>query len=141
MPRGRHQSRVMTPAVQEEVLQRISGGETVPAICADPRMPSKSTVFRFLAGSSDESVKFRTRYDSVVRCRAYSLVELALAIADDSSRDWEERRNENGEVYYVVSREQVVRDRHRIRLMHRTAARLLPSVFGLGKAYPDTEAR
>lgn len=137
MPRGP----LMTPEVQEEILGRMIGGETVLAICADPRMPSKSTVFRFLAGSSDERVKFRTRYDAVVRSRAYQLVELALAIADDSSRDWEERRNENGEVYCVFAREQVVRDRHRIRRLHRTAERLLPSVFGLGKANPDTEAR
>jgi hypothetical protein len=118
----------MTSEVQEKILKRISGEETVPVICADPRMPSKATVVRFLAASSDESVKFRRRHDAVVASRD-QLVALALAIADDASRDWQERRNENGEVDYVLSREQVVRDRHRIRLLHKTAAQLLPSVL------------
>ena len=44
----------MTPEVQEEILARIIGGETVLAICADSHMPSKSTVFKFLAGSGEE---------------------------------------------------------------------------------------
>lgn len=140
MPKEQRQSRVMTAEVQEEILIRMKGGETVLEICADPRMPSKSTVFRFLGGSSDESLKFRERYDRAVRCRAYELVELALAIADDSSRDWEERRNENGEVYFAFSREQVVRDRRRIRLLHRMASRLLPSEFGRGKGRADAKA-
>jgi hypothetical protein len=66
--------------VAETIRNRLSSGESLRAICADPAMPGRATVFRWLAGNEE----FRRSYSLARECRAEDLSDEILEIADDS---------------------------------------------------------
>lgn len=72
-----------TAKVVSEICERLAQGESVRSICDDSRMPSDTTVYRWI----DEDEAFREMY---TRARAYAMERMAdelLEIADDSAGD------------------------------------------------------
>ncbi len=73
--------------IAETICHRLAGGESLRAICADPAMPARATVFRWLARSE----KFRRSYTIARQCQIEDLMDEMLEIVDDSSRDYAEK--------------------------------------------------
>ena len=74
--------------IAQTICHRLAEGESLRAICADPAMPARATVFRWLARNE----KFRRRYALAHECLAEDLMDEILDIADDSSEHIEHRR-------------------------------------------------
>jgi hypothetical protein len=55
-------------AIAETICERLINGESLRATCADPRMPAKATVFRWLASNQE----FRRSY-ALAECQAEDL--------------------------------------------------------------------
>jgi hypothetical protein len=78
--------------IAEMICDRLAGGKSLRAICADPAMPARATVFRWLARSE----KFRRSYAIARECLAEDLMDEMLEIADDSSSDYVEKTGADG---------------------------------------------
>ena len=70
--------------IADAICDRLVDRESLRAICADPGMPAKATVFRWLASNKE----FRQSYAFARACQAEDLAFEILEIADDSSRDY-----------------------------------------------------
>ncbi len=68
----------------EEVLQRMTAGETVVDICRDVHMPCVDVVYRW---ARDDTRGFRDKYKMAFELSADSLMDEALCVARDDSRD------------------------------------------------------
>ncbi len=73
--------------IAETICDRLVNRESLRAICADPAMPARATVFRWLA----RYPKFRRSYAIARDCQMEDLMDEMLEIADDSSRDYVEK--------------------------------------------------
>ena len=73
--------------IAETICDRLVNRESLRAICADPAMPARATVFRWLARNDE----FRRRYALARACLAEDLMDEILEIVDDSSRDYVEK--------------------------------------------------
>ena len=73
--------------IAETICNRLVNRESLRAICADPAMPARATVFRWLARNDE----FRRRYALARACLAEDLMDEILEIVDDSSRDYVEK--------------------------------------------------
>ncbi len=73
--------------IAKTICHRLAGGESLRAICADPAMPARATVFRWLARHPE----FRRSYAIARDCQMEDLVDEILEIVDDSSRDYVEK--------------------------------------------------
>jgi hypothetical protein len=91
-PVGRPSS--YTEQIGDAICERIADGESLRSICTDEDMPNKATVFRWLAAND----QFRDQYARAREVQADSLFDDILAIADDRSNDWVEKRGSDGEV-------------------------------------------
>jgi len=70
-------------ATVETICNRLADGESLRAICADAKMPDKTTVLRWLTKHED----FRTQYARAREVQAERMAEDILAIADDGEND------------------------------------------------------
>lgn len=69
--------------IVEELLERTSKGEQLTGLCTDPRMPKRSTVYRWLDGDEEFAGRFRA-----ARARGvHALAEECLVIADEPAFD------------------------------------------------------
>ncbi len=73
--------------IAETICDRLVNGESLRAICADPRMPAKATVCRWLARHKE----FRRSYTIARQWQMEALMNEMLEIVDDSSRDYVEK--------------------------------------------------
>ena len=80
--------------IADTICNRLAGGESLRAICADAGIPDRATVSRWLAHYEE----FRDLYGSARECQAESLVDEILKIARDSSGDYVEKRLPDGKV-------------------------------------------
>ena len=112
--------------IVDTICNRLAGGESLRAICADDGMPDRATVSRWLARYEE----FRDLYGSARECQAESLVDEILKIARDSSGDYVEKRLPDGKVVWVVDHENIARDRLRISTLKWIAARIAPRKYG-----------
>jgi hypothetical protein len=69
-----------------EICACIASGKSLRAVCRARKMPHPSTVFLWLGKYPD----FREQYRLAMEQRAFAIIEEALQIADDSSRDYEQ---------------------------------------------------
>ncbi len=73
--------------IAKTICHRLAGGESLRAICADPAMPARATVFRWLARNEE----FRRSYAFAREWLVEGLMAEILEIVDDSSRDYVEK--------------------------------------------------
>ena len=81
----------------QTICRRLAEGESLRAIRADPAMPARATVFRWLARNQE----FRRSYAIARDCLAEDLMDAMLEIADDSSSDYVEKTGADGKVTLV----------------------------------------
>lgn len=70
-----------SPDIGLQILVRIADGESLRKICLDKGMPTKTTVFRWLA----EDEGFRDQYARAREAQADALFDDVLAIADETT--------------------------------------------------------
>lgn len=82
MPAGRPTK--YTKKLAEEICVRLSGGESLRAICRDQAMPNKATVMRWLQA---DRPGFREMYELALEARAEGLADEIIDIADEADKD------------------------------------------------------
>lgn len=125
----RQQPRAYGDNIARKICERIMQGETLNAICADPRMPSKPTVIRWLA--SPTRADFREMYYYARRVYAELLMDEVIEIADDQSKDWIPTYNKKGEQNgWKPDNEAIQRSRVRIDTRKWLASKMIPRIYG-----------
>lgn len=92
-------------------------------------MPSRSAVYCYLAGRGEKNLSFRRDYEACLAILGLILMDEILAIADGDDGGLDERRNENGEVYLASLRQQLARDRERIKVRMWQLSRVCASKY------------
>ena len=113
-----------TEAIAVEICRRIAERESLRKICADPDMPDKTTVLRWLAAK--ENAEFRTQYAHAREMQADALFDEALEIADEASEDWTTAKDGTR----VLDHEHVQRSRLRVDTRKWAAGKLAPKKYG-----------
>lgn len=114
-----------TEELADTICERIADGESLRAICREEGMPSKATVFRWLANNE----KFQDQYARAREAQADSLFDDVLEIADDSRNDWMERNGE-GDPGWALNGDHIQRARVRIDARKWMAGKLRPKKYG-----------
>lgn len=112
--------------IADTICDRLAGGESLRAICADAEMPDRATVSRWLARYEE----FRDLYGFARECQADRLVDEILEIARDSSGDWIEKVQPDGKVVLVVNHKNIARSRLRINILKWIVDRMAPRKYG-----------
>lgn len=96
--------------VIEELLEKLTAGQSLTAICADKRMPARRTVYDWIDNDDDFSARFHAS-----RARGvHALADECLTIADEDAEDAVQVQNK----------------RVRIDTRLRLAGKWLPSLYG-----------
>src|ERR1700730_11290597 len=85
--------------IAETICDRLIGGESLRAICADPRMPAKATVCRWLARNQE----FRRWYALARAFQGQDFAHEMLEIADHCS-DIRHARHRIGALKLAIAR-------------------------------------
>lgn len=109
----------------DRICERIADGESLRTICADEDMPSKTTVFRWLANDAALS----DQYARAREAQADAIFDEILDIADTAVNDWMETNGQD-DVGYRVNGEHIQRSRLRIDARKWMAGKLRPKVYG-----------
>lgn len=117
-----------TDDLASAICQRIAAGETIRKICQDGDMPTKATLYRWLA--SPAQAAFRDQYTVALEARAELMAEEILAIADDAANDFVEKQLKSGEITHVFDSERVQRSRLRVDARKWLLAKMLPRKYG-----------
>jgi hypothetical protein len=113
-----------TKQVGDEICLRLADGESLRKICESEDMPSKTSVFRWLADEKNKA--FRDQYALARELQADSLFDEMLDIADESVGDSYEDSNGNERINHEV----VQRSKLRIDTRKWLAGKLRPKVYG-----------
>lgn len=109
------------------ICSRLAEGESLRAICLSDNMPSKTSVFRWLAINEP----FRDQYARAREAQADHLVDEILAISDDGTNDWMERKDAEGEnAGWQINGEHVQRSRLRVDSRKWFASKVAPKKYG-----------
>lgn len=118
-----------TQALADKICERLSDAESLRSICLDDKMPSQTTVFRWLA--DDRYAAFREQYTRARDAQADAIFDEILDIADDASNDWMERKDADDQgVGWTLNGEHVQRSRLRIESRKWMAGKLAPKKYG-----------
>jgi hypothetical protein len=111
-----------TQAMADEICERLAEGESLRGICRDEEMPSKTSVFRWLA--SNEA--FRDQYAYAREVQAETLADEIITIADDGTNDT--YVDDNGNVR--TDQEVIGRSRLRVDARKWLAGKMAPKKYG-----------
>lgn len=115
-----------THRLADMICLRLSDGESLRKICLDPKMPSQTTVFRWLGDEKHD--RFRERYARARELQADAIFDEILDIADDGSNDWmTDKDAEEGTKY---NGDAVQRSRLRVDARKWMAGKLAPKKYG-----------
>lgn len=109
-------------SIADAICERLAEGESLRAICAAEDMPSKGTVFRWLA----QSTEFRDQYARAREAQADTLADEIVDIADDGRND----KYVDDEGRPRVDQDVIARSRLRVDARKWVAAKLKPKVYG-----------
>lgn len=122
---GRHSD--YTDEMAEIICMRLAEGDSLRKICSDEDMPSKTSVFRWLAKNSS----FRDQYAQAKEMGCQVWAEEIIDIADDGSNDWMEQLDKDGEVAgYRLNGEHVQRSKLRVDSRKWLLSKLAPKKYG-----------
>lgn len=126
-PGGRPTS--YTKEIGTKICARIAEGESVRAIVKDDKMPSSSTIFRWLL--DDTKQEFWEQYEKARNVQCELMFEELLEIADDGTNDWMDKFGKDGEVTgKQLDSEHVQRSRLRLDTRKWFLSKVLPKKFG-----------
>jgi hypothetical protein len=109
----------------DTICERLAQGQSLVEVCAPDDMPSRNTVYTWLARYPE----FHDRYARARQVQADALFDEILEIADDAQNDWMER-NGADDVGYQLNGENIQRSRLRIDARKWMAGKLRPKVYG-----------
>ena len=113
----------------DTICERIANGESLRSICKDDDMPAMSVIFRWL--SEDDKKGFQDQYARAREQQAETLADELLSIADDSTNDWMEKTDHEGnQIGWMFNKENVQRSRVRIDTRKWIASKLKPKKYG-----------
>ena len=115
-----------TQETADIICDRLADGESLRGICRDEHMPSKTSVFRWLAVNE----AFRDQYARAREAQADHLADEILEISDDGSNDWMERTGKDQEPGWVLNGEHVQRSRLRVDSRKWFASKVAPKKYG-----------
>ncbi len=113
-----------TQSLADKICERIAGGESLRLICADAKMPGKTTVMRWLADNG--LPEFRDQYAHAREAQADHFADEILAIADDGSNDT--YTTEDGRE--VVNHDYIQRSRLRVDTRKWLMSKVAPKKYG-----------
>ena len=116
-----------TLELAEEICQRIASGESLAAICRSEHMPPTATVQTWVL---DNREGFAAVFDRARELRAEKWAEELIDIADDSTNDYMDRVNAQGNVTRVLDTEHVARTRLRLDTRKWVISKVLPKKYG-----------
>lgn len=117
-----------TEKLASEICTRLAEGESLRQICSDDKMPSKSTVLRWLF-ENDKS-GFQDQYARAREIQAENWADEILEVADDGENDWMKREGKDEEPYWVLNGEHVQRSRLRVDSRKWLMSKLMPKKYG-----------
>lgn len=123
-PRGRPSK--FTQQVADEICRRVALGETLASVCRDDKMPAVPTVNDWRRADETFSSAFARARDEGFDAIAAE----CLAIAEDGSSDWVERKRRDGSTYLALNDEHVQRSKLRIETRLKLLAKWDPKRFG-----------
>lgn len=115
-----------TPELEKEIIDRLSQGEPLAAICRDDHMPSDRTVRRWQEEDEDFAA-------AIARAREDGFDAIAagcLEIADDGTNDYMEKKRQDGTSVAVFDAEHVQRSKLRIWTRLQLLAKWDPKRYG-----------
>ncbi len=110
--------------IATDICVRLTGGESLRAICSDDKMPAISTVMGWLFDG--KHADFTEQYARARDLQADKLFDEALEIADEVSEDW--ITTEDGRK--VLDHEHVQRSKLRVDTRKWAAGKLAPKKYG-----------
>lgn len=115
--------RLYTPEIAETILERLSDGEGLIAICRDDGMPSDGAVRYWVESDHDG---FATRYAQARARGVERLADEILELSDDATRDVKTTADGRETVDYEV----VARSKLRVDSRKWLLSKLLPKTYG-----------
>lgn len=110
------------------ICERLADGESLKAMCAEEDMPSRSTVFKWLANPANK--QFVDMYTRAREEQADALFDEILAISDDGRNDWMARMDaEEENLGWRENGEALRRSQLRIDARKWAAAKLMPRKY------------
>ena len=108
--------------VADKICERIMAGRSLRDVCRDQDIPSRFTVYKWLA----ENDSFADQYARATDVRTEELADEIFEIADDASNDW--MTNAKGDK--VLNAEHVQRSRLRIDARRWALSKMNPRKYG-----------
>jgi hypothetical protein len=124
-----------TPDIANEVLDELMSGRPLADICAEPDMPSATSVRQWLR---DNREGFTARYWEAREIGYHMIGDQALKIVDDRNNDWIVWRREDGTMARMLDPQRVNRALGRVSTRRWLLSKMLPKTFG---DRPDFYAR
>jgi hypothetical protein len=121
--------------IANEVLDELMSGRTLDEVCADPEMPSATTVRQWVRDDVDG---FAARYWEAREIGYQMIGDQALNIVDDRSNDWVVWQREDGTTARMLDPQRVNRALARVSTRRWLLSKMLPKTFG---DRPDLHAR
>ena len=108
------------------IIGRMAEGETLRQVCRDPAMPSRGTVYRWLA----ENAHFRDQYRHARELLVEHWADEMVDISDDGTTDFVTKVGRNGTEYEAVDQEHIQRSRLRVDTRKWLMSKLNPGEYG-----------
>jgi hypothetical protein len=115
-----------TRAMADEICRRMSQGETLSQVCRSENVPPKGAVLEWV---KDNRHGFADRYARAREAILEHWADEVIDIANDSTRDWIQRKVASGKTIAVLDREHVERSKVRIDVRKWLLARLKPRTY------------
>jgi hypothetical protein len=106
----------------DEICARLETGRSLLNVCQDEDLPARSTVLRWI----EQNEAFRDKYAGAREKGYRAMAEEILAISDDTSKDYIERKDGSR----AVDHEHVNRSRLRVDTRKWLLSKVLPKIYG-----------
>jgi hypothetical protein len=116
-----------TAEIADQILDALMSGQPLHDICAEPDMPSATSVQHWL---KDNRCGFKARYWEAREVGYQAIADQMLKIVDDRRNDWIVRRREDGSFESILDPERVNRAELRIKTRCWLLSKMLPKQFG-----------
>ncbi|MDG3577135.1 terminase small subunit protein [Rhizobium sp. YJ-22] len=116
---------VFTQEIADAICDRLASGLSLRAVCRNKAMPSKSTVFKWLA----QNAAFADQYARAREAQADTFVDEMVAIADTPKIGQKTKRTGDGKVE-VTTFDMTEHRRLQIETRKWVAARMRPKKYG-----------
>jgi hypothetical protein len=118
----------------DAICNRLSGGDVLCDICADPDMPAEMTVRNWLR----DKPRFLLAYNRARVEQTRTWADQIIKISRGNGNDTKEMTKPSGKVSQVVDRAQIERDRLRIYAMQWVIGKHNKAEYGEGSTDPQT---